>query len=182
MKTPHFTPAPLETDPQRVAQLARARRDEFEVLRYTLEFMEEELPDDALDALVEEIAAPITAAVDCTLCANCCRSLDVYLTPQDTDRLAEGLHVSPEDVLACCIDRGSAEAVGEWGKLRDRPCRFLEGRLCTIYDHRPQSCRTYPALTPDFRWTLADTLEGAAICPIIYNVLDRLITVLESGL
>lgn len=163
----------LETDLECIAALAAARRDEFEVLRYTLELLEEELPDPALDALVETVAAPIIAAIDCTQCAHCCRTLDVYLTPADAAQLAEGLGLPVEDVIARHIDRDTA-AVEEWGKLNCRPCAFLDGRLCRVYAHRPESCRAYPAFTPDFRWTLADTLAGAGACPIIYHVLDAL--------
>jgi len=163
----------LETDLERIAALAAARRDEFEVLRYTLELLEDELPDPALDALVEQVAAPIIAAIDCTKCANCCRTLDVYVTPEDAARLADGLHIPVEAVIEGHVDRDTA-AVGEWGRLNCRPCAFLNGGLCRVYPHRPESCRTYPAFTPDFRWTLADTLQGAAGCPIIYHVLDAL--------
>ncbi len=173
---------PLETDLDRIAALAEARRDEFEVLRYTVEFIDDDLPDAALDALVETLAAPIIEAIDCTRCANCCHTLDVYLTPADAARLADGLLIPVEEVLTRHVDRESAAAVEEWGRLRARPCAFLDGRLCAVYDHRPESCRAYPAFTPDFRWTLADTLPGAGRCPIIYHLLDALIKALESRL
>jgi Fe-S-cluster containining protein len=172
----------METDLARIAALAEARKDEFEVLRYTLEIIEDELPDDALDALVEFIAAPIIAAIDCTACANCCRSLDVYLMPEDADRLAVGLGMPPETVHDTLIDRERAASEGEWGMFRHSPCTLLAGNLCRVYAHRPESCRAYPALTPDFRWTLADTLAGAGHCPIIYHVLDQLNRRLESGI
>ncbi|MBN2470569.1 MAG: YkgJ family cysteine cluster protein [Anaerolineae bacterium] len=158
----------------RIAALAAARQDEFEVLRYTLEFIEDELPDAALDALVDEVAAPIIAAIDCTACANCCATIDVYLTPADADRLAEALQLPVADVIAWYIDREAAARVEEWGRFRHSPCALLVGKLCCHYAHRPDACRAYPALTPDFRWTLADTLEGAGRCPIIYHVLDAL--------
>lgn len=163
-----------DQDLARIAALAAARQDEFAVLRYTLEFIEDELPDAALDALVEEVVAPIIAAIDCTACANCCASIDVYLTPEDADRLAEALNLPVADVIARYIDREAAACVEEWGKFRHSPCAFLEGKLCRHYIHRPDACRAYPALTPDFRWTLADTLAGAGRCPIIYHVLDAL--------
>jgi Fe-S-cluster containining protein len=171
---------PLETDLNRIATLAAARRDEFEVLRYTVEFIEDDLPDRALDRLVDELAAPIVEAIDCTTCANCCNSLDVYLTPADAAQLAEGLRIPVEDVISRHVDRESAASEGEWGKFRASPCSFLDGTLCRHYAHRPETCRTYPALTPDFRWTLADTLEGAGRCPIIYHVLDALQKALDS--
>ncbi len=172
----------LETDLNRIARLAAARHDEFEVLRYTVELLEDELSDAALDALVDALAAPILAAVDCTRCANCCRSLDVYLTPEDVARLADGLAIPTAEAAARYVDHEAAEAAGEWGKLRAKPCAFLRDMRCSIYPHRPESCRTYPALTPDFRWTLPDILEGAGGCPIIYHVLDALIQRLDSPL
>ena len=138
--------------------------------------------DAELDALVDSLAAPIIAAIDCTLCANCCRTLDVYLTPADADRLADGLMIPLDEIMTRHVDRESAAAVEEWGKLRARPCAFLDGKLCSIYDHRPDSCRAYPIFTPDFRWTLDETLPGAAPCPIIYHLLDALIKRLESRL
>ncbi|GAB4572273.1 MAG: hypothetical protein Kow0077_11240 [Anaerolineae bacterium] len=164
----------LETDLNRIATLAEARKDAFEVLRYTLEFIENELPDPALDALVERIAAPIIAAVDCTACAHCCKTIDVYLTPEDADRLAEGLQQPVQTVIDTLIDCEGAAMEGEWGRLRASPCPLLEGNLCRIYPHRPEACRIYPAFTPDFRWTLEDTLQGAGRCPIIYHVLESL--------
>lgn len=163
-----------ETDLTRIAALAAARQDEFEVLRYTIEFIEDELPDDELDVLVDAIAAPIIAAIDCIACANCCHTIDVYLTPSDVDRLAGALDMDATDVTTHYVDREGATLEGEWGRFRCSPCALLDGNLCRVYDHRPEACRAYPALTPDFRWTLSHTLEGAGRCPIIYHVLDAL--------
>jgi uncharacterized protein len=164
---------PLETDLPHIAELAAARHDEFEVLRYTLE-LDDAVDDARLDALVEGIAAPIRAAIDCTQCANCCRLLDVYVTREDITRLAQGLNRPTKAVIAQYGDPQSLTREDEW-RLRACPCPFLRGKLCGIYRHRPDACRNYPAFTPDFRWTLADTIEGARFCPIIYNVLSALV-------
>lgn len=164
----------IETDLTRIAALAKARQDQFEVLRYQLQ-RDDELEDSQIDAFVEQIAAPIIAAIDCKQCANCCHVLDVYLTPQDADTLAAGIHIPLDTLLTDYIDREAAEAVDEWGKFRARPCAFLKGKLCSVYEHRPESCRMYPVFTPDFRWTLEDTIAGAGVCPIIYNVLSTMV-------
>ena len=160
----------LVTDLDTIKQLAAEKHDDFEVLRYQLEAFDE-LSDAPLDAYVDGLAAPIVAAIDCTQCANCCRGLDVYLTPTDVERLAAGLDQMPQKVENEFVDHARAEQVGEWGMLRRSPCVFLNQKLCTVYEHRPESCRAYPAFTPDFRWTLTDTIAGAGRCPIIYNVL-----------
>ena len=157
-----------------IKRLAAARRDEFEVMRYMLE-LADEIPDAQIDALVEEVATPIIAAIDCTQCANCCRSLDVYLTQEDANRLAEGVHIPLSAILDKYVDQPTAQTVDEWGKFRARPCAFLKGNLCSVYAHRPESCRLYPTFTPDFRWTLEDTIAGASLCPIIYNVLSAMV-------
>ncbi len=169
----------LVTDLDEVRRLAAARQDDFEVLRHYLQFRDD-LSDAKIDALVDEIAAPIIDAIDCTQCGNCCRALDVYLTPDDAQRLAHGVDVPLEAIKTRYIDQERGQKHGEWGVFRERPCAFLDGKLCSVYEHRPETCRTYPAFTPDFRWTLADTIEGAGLCPIIYNVLVAVLERAES--
>jgi hypothetical protein len=158
------------TDLDEVARLAAAQRDEFEVVRYMLE-AEDDLDDAKLDAWVNRLAAPIIAAIDCRQCANCCRKLDVYLEAEDGARLADGLMIPLDAIATVYVDRAAGAAQEAWGMFRAKPCAFLRGNLCTVYTHRPEACRVYPEFTPDFRWTMADAIEGAALCPIIYHVL-----------
>lgn len=160
----------LTTDLDQIKRLAAERHDEFEVMRYMLEFRDD-LSDTEIDAVVDAVAAPIIDAIDCTQCANCCRSLDVYVTPEDARRLAPVAHIPLDEI----IEHEQAWKVGEWGKFRAKPCAFLNGKLCSVYEQRPETCRTYPAFTPDFRWTLDDIIEGAGLCPIIYNVLVAMV-------
>ena len=162
----------LVTDLAVVRQLAAQRHAEFELLRAVLE-RNERLDDAKLDAFVDQVAEPIIAAIDCTQCANCCRSLDVYLVEDDARRLANGLTIPLDEIETRYVDHDTAD-VDEWSKFRQKPCVFLDGKRCSVYNHRPETCRTYPALTPDFRWTLQDTIGGASICPIIYNTLIAL--------
>ena len=163
---------PLVTDLDQIKDLVQQRHDDFEVLEYLLE-LHEDLKDEQIDDWVESIAKPIITTIDCTQCGNCCRSLDVYLTEDDVENLATGIDV-PLDSIMTHVDNESAYKVKEWGKFKSKPCGFLTGKLCSVYEHRPETCRTYPVFTPDFRWTIGDTIEGAAICPVIYNVLVTL--------
>ncbi len=170
-------PMAIITDLEMIRTRAEANADAYAVMGYML--ARDPIPDDALDALVDAITEPVEAAIDCTQCANCCRSLDVYLTPDDAARLADGIDVPVGAILADYVARDAAQAVGEWGMFQQSPCAFLAGKHCSVYPHRPETCRTYPALTPDFRWTLADTIQGAGLCPIIFNVLNRMLDVTE---
>ena len=163
---------PIITDLDLIAQQAAVSQDDYEAFRYYVEA--DDRSDEELDGLVEKIACPIINAIDCTECANCCRSLDVYLTPEDAERLAAGINVTFSELSEGYIDHPRAEVEAEWGVFRHCPCVFLEGKRCQIYKHRPESCRAYPEFTPDFRWQLEHILGGAGICPIIYNVIEAL--------
>jgi len=161
----------LEIDLTKIADLAAERRDEFEVLLYQLQ-NDDEIDDVKLDAVVEQIASPIRQAIDCTQCANCCRSIEIYIVPEDIPVLAEGTGRTLEEVTTHYVENpDSADEM----KLKSCPCRLLKGKLCSVYEHRPESCRIYPAFTLEFRWTLENTIQGASICPIIYNVLSELV-------
>lgn len=161
---------PLETDLARLQALAQSLPDDYAAFQYYVE--DDDLSDVELDALVEALAAPIIAAIDCTQCANCCRSLDVYLTPQDAERLSDGLLIPLEAIQDHYIETDRAALVDEWGMFKARPCSFLDGNLCSVYAHRPESCRAYPVFTPDFRWQLTDILSGTGSCPIIFHVVE----------
>lgn len=162
----------FDSNLETIAIEAEERRDDYAAFRYFVEL--DERSDAELDAMVEAIAGPIQVTIDCTQCANCCRKLDVYLTEADAQRVADGANVSFEQLIKEKIDCQRAAAVGEWGVLAQQPCSFLEGKLCRVYSHRPESCRTYPVFTPDFRWTLEDILGGVGLCPIIYHVIEQL--------
>lgn len=167
---------PYITDLDQIALLAQARADNFDVMCYMLQDSDR-VDDAALDAVVIEQITPILAAIDCTQCANCCRSLTVYLTPNDADRLLPVIDVP----LSAILDHESAALVDEWAVFRQRPCAFLREQLCGIYPHRPTTCREYPVVTPDFRWLLSDLIEGASICPILYNLLNRVEAMVDQG-
>ena len=167
----------LVIDLAAIAVQARQRRDDDLAFGYYLDTMweRENRPDAELDALVDAIAADVSAQVDCTACANCCRSLAVGVTSGDVRRLAQGLQTSTGDVIAQCIDCGPRAArAQEWGVMRVSPCPLLAGRLCSVYAHRPGACRVYPMFTPDFRWLYEPIVNGAGSCSIIFHVIDRL--------
>ncbi len=172
---------PLVTDLNEIRRLSTERHAEFDAMREALEF-DGNLTDDALDALVESLAEPITAAIDCKQCANCCRSLDVCLVPNDVDGLSAALDIPIEDVIELYADEQRGATMGEWAVMPAHPCPLLRGNLCSVYAHRPHACRVYPQFTPEFRYNIEDTIEGAAFCPIIYNTLSALAERVEIGL
>jgi len=162
------------TDLQEIERLAQERYDEFDVMRYRLQY-DDDLQDDVIDALVNQIAKPIIEAIDCTQCGNCCRVLDVFIEKQDMPRLIHATNMDEHSLIDAYIDQTPELKAGEVGCFQHIPCPFLQGKRCRIYEYRPDACRQYPEFTPDFRWMLSYLINGTHQCPIIYNVLSELL-------
>ena len=81
---------------------------------------------------------------------ECCRKLDLVLTPYDVLRLKNCLGLSSQQFLESHVEMAAnrndifpvlylAMADDESGS-----CPFVEERGCSVYDHRPAPCRFYP--------------------------------------
>lgn len=162
-------------DLEQVQQLAESRQDAFEVMRYQLEF-DDDLSDEVIDAAVDELAQAVTQAIDCKECGNCCRVMTVHIYPEDVPRLAQGTLIPIESIRENLISQPPDLPEDVWGQFRASPCSFLKGTVCSIYEHRPEACRDFPTFTPDFRWTLDYLILQARICPIVYNVLEGMVS------
>ena len=133
---------------------------------------QEQRSPEELDALIDRIAAQVIPQVDCTQCGNCCRYFHVGITPDDLPRLIQVLDLPPEAIRAQLLKFDHDE---EWAVFHGPPCPFLRpNNLCQIYPSRPDACRIYPGLTPDFLWLKEDIMEGAALCTIIDQVIEQL--------
>jgi Fe-S-cluster containining protein len=79
---------------------------------------------------------------DCGAC--CTRHGDydyVYLDPDDVDRLAAELDLE----RSVFLERHAAEDDGYVVLRMDGPdCPFLRGTACSVYQARPNQCRTFP--------------------------------------
>ena len=76
--------------------------------------------------------------VPCGTCTACCSSSQfVHIGPDETDTLA---HV-PSEVLFPAP--GLPEGHVLMGYDEHGRCPMLVDELCTVYDHRPRTCRTY---------------------------------------
>ena len=125
-----------------------------------------------LDALVHEILAEVTAAIDCTTCANCCREMGVAVESEEIERLARHMGISAEE-----FESRHVATDNDYGEkfMPETPCPFLGGTLCTIYEDRPSVCREFPHLHKEgFRSRLLGVVDNSALCPIVFNVLEEL--------
>jgi Fe-S-cluster containining protein len=121
-----------------------------------------------LDAIVREATDEIWKQIDCTTCANCCRSLQVVVDNKDIHRLARYFNMTPSRFTQKYIKRDE----GGTKFIASQPCPFLgEDNRCTVYEDRPQACRDFPYLhTPGFRQRTFMMIDNTALCPIVFNV------------
>jgi hypothetical protein len=84
----------------------------------------------------------------CRQCSGCCSGSPglVWLGEGDALRLTECLGLDLDSFIkAYCrsVDAGNGPCLC----LREKPgydCIFLEKEACSVYEHRPTQCRTYP--------------------------------------
>jgi len=156
----------LETDLEKIKALGALREEENQRFRAFLKNRNVH----KTDLLVQRLNHEIAPHVDCTACGNCCRNLSPYLTKEDLKHLAEGTQLPIEEVIANYTE------TDEYGlSLKHLPCCFLKDNKCTIYQQRPETCSSFPHLDkPDFNSRARRTFDNYSICPIIFNVLERL--------
>jgi hypothetical protein len=59
--------------------------------------------------------------------------------------------------------------------FKDLPCPFLIDKKCSVYDSRPDDCRSYPHLHKnEFLSRLFGVIDNYSICPIVFNVYEEL--------
>ena len=119
------------------------------------------------------IAQQVEDAIDCTQCANCCKVATTQITDRDVERLARFLGVKLPVFLRDYTVENEDE--GRILKRDENGCIFLEGKLCSVYEARPQTCELFPHLVKgngsllSRMWHMPDR---AVYCPIVYNSLE----------
>lgn len=160
----------LQTDPKVVAKLAEEREEENWRFRSFLKGVDLDIEE--LDAIVHRHYEDVSSQIDCCACGNCCREVLPVLHTSDVARLASGLNLSETEVINRFLVPGKEK---ETFTFNNKPCPLLAGNRCTAYPSRPDDCRSFPHLhKEEFVFRLVQAVENCWICPIAFNVFERL--------
>jgi uncharacterized protein len=84
----------------------------------------------------------------CTQCSRCCRhdSGYVFLSRQDLTRLLNRLEMDEEEFIqdfCVTVPDGFGNQIS-LGEQENKDCIFWSDGGCSVYEDRPEQCRTYP--------------------------------------
>lgn len=130
------------------------------------------IPSKEIDTKVHAIASEVSNQIDCTQCANCCKSVEPGVHEDELEKLARHKQM----MLADFKQNFVAEEPGTGIQfLKHTPCIFLKQNKCNIYTDRPSACADYPHLhQPQFKFRLRSILMNYPVCPIVYNTVEKL--------
>lgn len=127
--------------------------------------------EDRLDKTVNDLFNHYSSKIDCTKCGNCCTVLKPIIQNADIKTLVTLTNKTAQDFK---IDYTVTDEDGDM-YFKDLPCPFLLDKKCTVYDSRPEDCRSYPHLhKEDFLSRLLGVIDNYSVCPIVFNVYEDL--------
>jgi Fe-S-cluster containining protein len=143
----------LETNLRHIAETAKQKQQENISFANYLKVQD----SNKVDEIIHRLDSEVTPKIDCLDCGNCCNNLR---PPANEEILKQ--FVKPENMQ-------------EYKYLREFACKNLDGNACTVYENRPLECREFPYLHRDkFVTRTHELLQNYEICPIVFNVFERL--------
>lgn len=159
------------TDLETICKIASEKEDENDRFRIFLKQQDGE----QIDLIVHQLNDLVSGEIDCTQCGNCCKSLMINVEKEETVLLANYLQISPLDFKEKYLEESDQGQM----VINSIPCHFLSGTICSIYQHRFIDCREFPHLhKPHFTHRLFGTLMYYPVCPIVFNVVEKLKNIL----
>jgi Fe-S-cluster containining protein len=123
-----------------------------------------------LNTLVKSTHKQVFERTNCLDCGNCCKSAPPLVTSKDIKRIAKYLGLPPKTFKRNYV----LEDIDGSLSFDSVPCRFLgEDNACSIYEVRPNACRSYPHTDDgDFLKRIQLHEVNAKICPAVNEILE----------
>lgn len=158
----------LELDLEKISRMAE--RKEKENLDFRI-YLKGQDPG-KIDKMVHRLNKLIVEQIDCTQCGNCCKTTSTSISDSELLILAELENLSAAEFETRFVEK---DELDNEKFLKDIPCKYLSDKKCTIYENRPEDCRSYPHTHKNrFVSRTLGVLINYEICPIVYNVYENL--------
>ena len=133
-------------------------------------FLKTHADEDTLDQQFLELHKELFESYDCSKCRNCCRAYDVSLEDREIAAIAAAKGFTPDALCKQYLVEGLC------GYEIKKPCPFLCGNgTCEVESCKPSECSGYPYTDkPDRMRSLLNIVASAEVCPVVYEMLERL--------
>ena len=155
--------------PSEVASIAKKVEKQNLQFRSFLKFHADE---DELDLQFLELHNELFKNYDCSKCANCCKEYELEIDEFEVGKITQFLGLTKEE----WVEKYSVAESGFKYEMKHKPCAFLdEYGKCTIEKCKPQGCVDYPFTNkPDRLSSMYSMIEHASVCPVVFEILERL--------
>jgi uncharacterized protein len=128
---------------------------------------------DKVDSRAKEAHEHFFSRIDCTKCANCCKTLRAEFSKADVKRIADFKNVKPKDIIDQYLDINEENASAYMSKTVS--CTFLEDNKCSIYEVRPKNCKDYPnTQKKDFSSRSYSHSANTVTCPAVFHIVEQM--------
>lgn len=126
-----------------------------------------------LSEIVAEEDAGVWQQIDCTTCANCCKTMTPTYSKDDVKRISQHVRMKPKDFIEKWLYKD--EETGEWMN-KNQPCQFLQpDNRCGIYEVRPLDCAEFPHHNKQPFDEYNETFIGnVSRCPATHELVQRM--------
>ncbi len=152
--------------------IAEAKRKEPENQEFRM-YLKMHADEEELDRQFLRLHQELFADYDCSKCGNCCREYYGTIPENDISRDASYLGITEDQFIDFFL---------EWDPLeheystKHKPCDFYqEDGTCRLGNYKPESCKEYPYTDqPERAWSLLSVLEAVSVCPVAFEIYERL--------
>lgn len=133
-------------------------------------FLKNRADSEELDQQFLRLHNELFAGYDCSQCRNCCQQMDTSLNDEEITSIAAFLGMDKRAFTEEYLTPGVE------GPALQAPCRFLrKDGACELEGCKPASCREFPYTDkPDRLSRLLGILSSAEVCPVVFEILERL--------
>jgi len=145
-------------------------------------FLKNRADYDELDMQFSGLHKELFARYDCCKCANCCKSYTIILADDEVKRISAFLKMTDRDFTIEYLSDADTDDEKPY-KFAKKPCSFLDsdGR-CRIQECKPDVCTGFPyTAQPDRLASMYGVIEHAEVCPIVFEILERLKKIYRFG-